>query len=284
MTSICSISGGKSSAYLAANFHADHLVFALVRTENKKDLFPDPVLRKRVEDRTGKPFIATAEDNTIIHTIFDLEQFLGRAVNWVSGDTFEQMLNTRAGTLPGIYRRFCTAYLKVEPIFQWCRNQEFKLPITGQIGFRCEEKRRVSQIKKKTNANGILEHRAIIGKWDTGPNKGKNKWKTLEWEIPVFPLFANGVFHRHIKDYWRGKSVRFAPFNNCIHCFNKEPHLLRLMFTRHPEKMNWANYQEKSRKGTWKEGFTYQAISQMSNRSNLSVSDFGSCDSGYCGV
>tara|TARA_A100001515_G_scaffold137633_1_gene130408 strand:+ start:118 stop:315 length:198 start_codon:yes stop_codon:yes gene_type:complete len=58
------ISGGKTSAYIAANYVADFYVFALVRIEDNKSKFKDKKIRQQVEDRIQAPFIATAEDDT----------------------------------------------------------------------------------------------------------------------------------------------------------------------------------------------------------------------------
>lgn len=41
MKIVNSLSGGKTSSYIAANYPADYDVFALVRTDDKNCLFPD---------------------------------------------------------------------------------------------------------------------------------------------------------------------------------------------------------------------------------------------------
>ena len=41
MKTVNSISGGKTSAYIAANYPADYNVFALVRTDDKSCMYPD---------------------------------------------------------------------------------------------------------------------------------------------------------------------------------------------------------------------------------------------------
>lgn len=46
-----SVSGGKTSAYLAANYPSDRLVFALVRIEDQRCAFPDLVIRRQIKDR-----------------------------------------------------------------------------------------------------------------------------------------------------------------------------------------------------------------------------------------
>jgi hypothetical protein len=82
---------GKTSSYIAAKYPADYDVFALVRTDDKNCLFPDKKLRQEVSDRIGKEFIGTLEDDTIIYTMLDLEQYIGRKITWVSGNTFDEI-------------------------------------------------------------------------------------------------------------------------------------------------------------------------------------------------
>ena len=93
------ISGGKTSAYISANYKTEYNVFALVRIESKESKFKDKKIRQEVEDRIQAPFIATAEDDTIIYTILDLEQYIGKKITWLTGKTFAKVLDT-ADTLP----------------------------------------------------------------------------------------------------------------------------------------------------------------------------------------
>ena len=46
MITVNSLSGGKTSSYIAANYPADHDVFALVRIEHKPSKFPDKKIRQ----------------------------------------------------------------------------------------------------------------------------------------------------------------------------------------------------------------------------------------------
>ena len=92
MKTVNSLSGGKTSAYIAANYPADYNVFALVRTNDKNCLYPDKKLRQEVSDRIGTEFIGTLEDDVIIHTMLDLEQFIGKKINWVTGKAFDEII------------------------------------------------------------------------------------------------------------------------------------------------------------------------------------------------
>ena len=51
MKTVTSISGGKSSAYIAANYPADYLVFSLVRSSNESLRFKDKYVKQMVEDK-----------------------------------------------------------------------------------------------------------------------------------------------------------------------------------------------------------------------------------------
>jgi len=100
MKTVNSLSGGKTSSYIAANYPADYDVFSLVRIEDENCRFKDEKIRKEVEDRIEAPFIATAEDDTIIYTMLDMEQFIGRPITWLTGPTFEESIKKHGGYLP----------------------------------------------------------------------------------------------------------------------------------------------------------------------------------------
>ena len=78
MKTINSLSGGKTSSYVAVHYPADYNLFALVRTSDPRLKFPDAKVRQMVSDRIGKEFIGTLEMDEIIYTMFDLEQYIGQ--------------------------------------------------------------------------------------------------------------------------------------------------------------------------------------------------------------
>lgn len=283
MKTVTSLSGGKTSAFLAANYPSDELVFALVRIEDKKCMFPDSKIRKLVEDRIQKPFIATAEEDEIIFTILDLEQFLGKKINWVSGITFDEVIRTKGGWLPNKLHRYCTQYLKIEPIFYWWA-KEMREPVVMNIGYRANEQKRAIRMLEKCNNEGLLEYEATFGKHDSGRNKGKNKWEQVAWQKPTFPLIEDGVLKTEILNFWKDKSVRFAQHNNCVGCFHRNPMFLKKKSMDHPQKMKWFASQEGGKNGFWKNDVTYEQIMQFNLQLEIDYSDFSSCDSGFCGI
>ena len=281
MKKVTSISGGKTSAYLAVHYPADYLVFALVRTDDKRCKFPDRVLAKKVEDRLGKPFIGTLEDDLIISTIFDLEQFLGQRIHWVSGITYDEVVASRGGWLPNKLHRYCTQFLKIEPIFYWWA-ELIGEPVEMQIGFRANEVKRKNKMLAKANEQGVLEYKATFEKHKTGRHKGLNKWENIAWQKPTFPLINDLIFKDKIEQYWHAKPVRFAPLNNCIGCFNRHPMLLKKMSCQHPQKFEWFIDQEGGKNGYWRSDTTYEKIKNHSLQVELNFEDFSSCDSGFC--
>lgn len=279
MKTVTSISGGKTSAYLSAEYPSDYNVFALVRTDDKNCLFPDKKLRQVVEDRIQKPFIGTLEDDVIITTILELEQYLGKEIHWVSGMTFEKIIESRGNYLPNKVARYCTTYLKTYPIAQWLHKWGLN-PCIMQFGYRANEGRRARNMEAQLNERGFVEVKMPWGKH----TNGNNKWKTIDYQKPVFPLIRDGVFKSQIEQYWNLRPVKFAELNNCVGCHWRNELLLAKMFREHPNKMEWFNNQEKQSKGTFKTGITYDQIKNHPIQHELSFDDFSDCDSGYCGI
>ena len=281
MVKVNTLSGGKTSSYIAANYPANYDVFALVRIEYQPSLFPDKKVRQEVEDRIQAPFIATAEDDTIIYTMLDLEQYIGRKITWVTGKTFDKVLET-AGTLPDPLRRYCTTQMKLEPIFKWWQKVINK-PCEFALGFRANENKRAARTLNKVNKNGYLEMKAIVGKRGT-----LNKWAMIEWQKPTFPLIQDNIYKHTIEKYWLDKPVRFAYMNNCVGCFHKNPLLIKKMWGLHEDKLNWFASKEriKHNKDVWykSKNLSFDDIKKWNLQTELFDDDFNDCDSGYCGI
>lgn len=278
-----SVSGGKTSAYIAANYKADYNVFSLVRTNDPSCMFPDPKLRQMVSDKLGGiEFIGTLEDDMIIYTMFDLEQFIGQEIQWVTGKTFDEIIDRGGGKkyLPNVVQRFCTSEMKIRPLFDWWK-KNFKDPINVRIGYRANELNRKINMQSRLNEDGILTFKIVVGKRGT-----RNKCADIAWEIPSFPLIDDNIFKDHIEEYWKDKPVRFAYMNNCIGCFHRNEALLKLMSQKFPNKFDWFVRQEQSgyKSRTFKNGITYAKIRDYPGMESLNFDDFNECDSGYCGL
>jgi len=281
MKTVNSLSGGKTSAYIAANYPADYNVFALVRTNDKKCIYPDKKLRQEVSDRIGTEFIGTLEDDVIIYTMLDLEQFIGKKINWVTGKAFDEIIIRKDKKyLPNVTQRFCTSEMKLKPLFDWW-HKSINEVVEMRIGFRANEGSRAKTMLSKVNHNGNLEFKTIVGK-----RKTQNKWKDIEWQKPNFPLIKDVIYKDKIELYWQDKDVRFAYMNNCIGCFHRSPVLLKYMSDKHPNKFKWFINAESDGYGqrTFKNGMTYNQIKNSLKQVKLFEEDFNECDSGYCGL
>ena len=282
MITVNSLSGGKTSSYIAANYPADYDVFALVRIEHQASKFPDKKIRKEVEDRIQAPFIATAEDDMIIYTMFDLEQYIGRKITWVTGKTFDNITTRKDKVyLPNKVQRFCTVEMKIEPMFYWWA-ENIGVPIETRIGFRANETRRSKNMLQRLNENGLSVFKATFEK----DKNGRNKWEDVPYQKPTFPLIEDNIYKDTIEKYWKDKPVRFAWMNNCVGCFHKTPMLLRKMWEKHPNKLEWfaSRERESINKAHWRTEQTYDEIKQWNIQTELFDDDFNECDSGYCGI
>jgi hypothetical protein len=282
MITVNSLSGGKTSSYIAANYPADYDVFSLVRIEHEASKFPDAKIRQEVEDRIQAPFIATAEDDMIIYTMLDLEQYIGKEITWVTGKTFDEVTTRNNKVfLPSMIRRFCTVEMKIEPMFYWWA-ENIGEPIETRIGFRANETRRANNMIARLNYDGLATFKATFEKH----KDGRNKWVDVPYQKPKFPLIEDNIYKDQVEQYWKDKPVRFAWMNNCVGCFHKTPMLLRKMFDKHPDKLEWfAQRERKASNNThWKPEMTYDQIKQWNSQFELFDDDFNECDSGYCGL
>lgn len=253
------VSGGKSSAYIADNYPSDILLFALVRTDSEKLKYPDSVLRSRVSRRIGADFVGTLEDDTIIHTMFDLEQHIGQHIHWVTGETFDQLI-ARKKFLPNRFARFCTVEMKIKPMVMFLR--EYGV-VTENIGYRKGEDRRAESMMNRLE-DGLL------------------KFNRKAFAVPAFPLIEDGVTKVQVEEYWKDKPVRFAEVSNCVGCFHKSVGMLRRQFDAFPAKMNWFVEKEEEKGKPWKREVSYSTIKKSGLQ--LTLDDLSGCDSGFCGI
>ena len=281
MKTVNSLSGGKTSSYIAANYPADYNVFSLVRTDDKNCMFPDAKIRQEVSDRIGKEFIGTLEEDAIIYTMLDLEQFIGSKIDWVSGKTFDNVIiKTKKGTkyLPNKMARYCTTELKTMPILYWMY-EKVKEPVFMRFGYRANETKRALKMMSKTDDEGFTKVKATF----TTLKDGRKSWGEYKYCKPQFPLIADNIYKDTIEEFWRDKDVRFAYMNNCVGCWWRSPLLLKKMSDKHPVKMKWFADQETS-KSKWRSDIMYKDIMKWKTQMELFDDDFNECDSGYCGL
>jgi hypothetical protein len=280
MKTVNSLSGGKTSSYIAANYPADYNVFSLVRTDDKNCMFPDAKIRQEVSDRLGTEFIGTLEEDMIIYTMLDLEQHIGSKIDWVSGKTFDEVITRKNGTkyLPNKIARYCTTELKTMPILYWMYDV-IKEPVIMRFGYRANETRRAVKMMDKTDEEGYTKVKATF----TTLKDGRNSWGVYRYCKPEFPLINDNIYKDTIEQFWKDKDVRFAYMNNCVGCWWRSPLLLKKMHNKHPKKMQWFADQETS-KSKWRSDIMYKDIIKWKSQTELFDDDFNECDSGYCGL
>lgn len=288
MITVNSLSGGKSSSYIALHYPADYNVFSLVRTKDKITEYPDPKVRQIVSDLIGKEFIGTPEQNNLIEVMLNLSEKID--VSWISGDYFEDIIAKFPGKdgqcyLPNVMTRYCTTHLKMYPIFDWWKNNINKV-CEMRIGFRKGEEKRANKMIEQLNENGVSEIKTIIGKRKGITNQ--NKWGLVEWRVPKFPLIENNITAGDVVKYWeKNNSLGFKKgyYNNCVGCFHRSPLFLNKMSQEHNNKMEWfAKMEEQNYPNTFKKDMTYKQIMSWKTQTELSFDDFNDCDSGYCGL
>ena len=281
MKTVNSLSGGKTSSYIAANYPADYNVFSLVRTDDKNCMFPDAKIRQEVSDRLGTEFIGTLEEDMIIYTMLDLEQHIGSKIDWVTGKTFDNaIIKTKKGTryLPNKMARYCTTELKTMPILYWMYDV-IKEPVIMRFGYRANETRRAVKMMDKTDEEGYTKVKATFATL----KDGRNSWGLYRYCKPEFPLINDNIYKDTIEQFWIDKDVRFAYMNNCVGCWWRSPLLLKKMHNKHPKKMQWFADQETS-KSKWRSDIMYKDIIKWKSQTELFDDDFNECDSGYCGL
>ena len=280
MKTVNSLSGGKTSSYIAVNYPADYNVFALVRTNDKLCEYPDSKVRQIVSDLIGCEFVGTTEQDNIIRIMLDLSEKID--IDWITGETFENIISQnkmKDGTyyLPNMMTRYCTTELKIKPIFNYWRENINEI-VEMRIGFRKGEEKRANRLINKLN-NGVDEMKTIIGKSGT-----QNKWGMIGWRKPKFPLIEDGIKAIDIDKYWK-QNFEKGYYNNCVGCFHRSPLFLNKMAQEHKNKMEWFDKMEKQNKpNTFIKGITYKEIMNWNMQTELSFDDFSECDSGYCGL
>ena len=282
MKTVNSISGGKTSAYIAKHYPADINIFSLVTLESRKCLWmngKDEATRKLISDRIGKEFIGTAEMDEIIYTILELEQFIGNEIKIVYGDSFEQVIQKKGGYLPNQMTRFCTVEMKLKPIFNYLESLDI-LPVEMNIGYRPNEIGRADRMLERAGVDGI----ELFERMEMQPN-GRNKKKLYPYRIAKFPLIYDNVSKDTIYQYWEDKPVRFAYRNNCVGCVNRNPLFVSHMATKERNKIEWMQEQEELTGNRFFKGTKIESILKFKQQGNLfKDEDFSSCDSGYCGI
>jgi hypothetical protein len=262
-----SLSGGKTSSYMACNYPADYDIFALVRIDDPASSPKDQALVKMVSDKIGMNFIATAEDDKTLKLMFDLEQKIGREITWITGDSFDQIIHNRK-RLPNRLWRFCTQEMKMKPIFEWWQKNIHDV-VEMRIGYRYDEMERADRFTESM--------KVVVGRTKSG---NRNRWGEIKWRVGKFPLIEDKIIHPTINNWSLTSGLAFPKDSNCVGCFWKADQQLRKNWDDNPDKMSWFSDQEV--KGTWKSGVRYEDIRQMYLQSEFAFGTGAGCQAGFC--
>lgn len=266
---INSLSGGKTSSYMALHYPTKYNVFALVTIEDVSCKPKDESIIRFVSDKIGRDFIATAEDDLTLYAMRDLEQLLGNEIIWVAGHSFEQVNRkvTSGKGLPNMMWRFCTTELKMRPIFDWWyKNIGEKVDMN--IGIRYDEMERAAKIRNS--------FKGITGKRGT-----RNKWEEIEWREAKFPLIENKIIHPTVVKWANHSGLKFPSDSNCVGCFHKPIQQLRKNWDDNSNKMQWFANQEDENK-RWKKELNYEQIKNLMLQSEFDFGTGAGCNAGFC--
>ena len=269
MKTINSLSGGKTSSYMAYHYPADYEVFSLVRIEDKNCAPKDKGLIKMVQDKLDAEFVATVEDDKTLKVMLDLEQMLGKEIIWVTGKTFDEIIK-KATILPNKLMRFCTTEMKLRPIWDWWY-KNIGEKITMGIGYRYDEMERADRF--------TTSFKGIVGKQGGGI---RNKWQEIEWREGYFPLIENRITTFDVKYWARNTDLIFPDDSNCVGCFHKDMQQLRKNFDENLEKMEWFAKKERDIRGTWKNEMTYDQIKTIGLQMDFNFGTGSGCQAGFC--
>jgi len=279
MKTVNSLSGGKTSSYIAMHYPADYELFALVCIDDHNaagHLKKDKKVIQEVNDRLQKycshenEFVATAEDPKTIYAVLELEQLIGREIIWLRGKGFEQVMD-EAKAVPNIFKRFCTTEMKMRPIFEFLFKYT-KLPVEMRIGYRYDE------IERKDRFTDTFKYVAACKNYGLR----RNEWAEIMWRVGSFPLINDKKFHGDIVKFWKDYNIDFPLDSNCQNCFWKDPQQLRKNYDTNPAIMKWAGVQEEIR------GYTFKSDISMFNAFKLGLQQefmFGTgsgCQAGFC--
>lgn len=266
MKTITSVSGGKTSSYLATHYPTDENIFALIRIEDKRCTPKDKVLVQTVSDKIGMEFIATAESDITLTTVLDLEQKIGKEIIWVTGETFEQVCQKKKA-LPNLMMRFCTTEMKMKPIFEYC-HENFGM-VAMNLGMRYDEAHRASENNS---------FKTIVGQ---SPN-GRNKWAEIEWRTSHYPLIDDKITHYHVKQWADESGLIFPPDSNCVGCFWKPVPQLRKNWDEEPLKMQWFADLEKKMNRRFKKEISFENIRKLGVQTDFFFGTGSGCQAGFC--
>jgi hypothetical protein len=277
MKTVNSLSGGKTSSYLAKHYPADYEIFSLVCNDDFKCAHPDKKVMQLVNDKLQKyssrfgECIGTPENYLTLNVILDLEQKIGKEIIWVRDESFDWWIDYKKG-LPNDNKRWCTTVMKMKPIFEWCYLYT-DLPVEMRLGYRIDE------IERKERITTSFELPISCNNYG---QKRQNWNKNIEWRVGYFPLIDDKIHHYEIYKWAQKSGLIFPKDSNCQMCFHKQPQQLRKNFDDAPNVMNWAKNKELKSKRRFKNDFKMNQIQKIGLQTDFIFGTGSGCSSGMC--
>ncbi len=296
MKTVNSLSGGKTSSYIAVHYPANYDVFALCCIDDHNaGAHIDRRMKQRVNDKLQKHcahmpvFVATSEDPVVLKTMFDLEQKIGREITWVRGIGWEEMLRIKKA-IPNMFKRFCTTILKMQPIFEFLYIRG-ELPVKMRIGFRYDEDHRVKtentffkfqKSAKKYKGRLVNNFNKSSVTFETYFFDWLYQWETIYWREIECPLVDDKIIHYQIMQYWAKQNIVFANDSNCQNCFWKDEQQLRKNFDTNLPIMMWAAIQEHLWSNTFRKEYSLLEIQHLALQLDFTFGTGTGCQAGFC--
>jgi hypothetical protein len=237
-----SISGGKTSAYMAVRYPARHNVFAVVLTRDPNCRIQDKGLLRAIQDKCPE-FEGSRELDQTLRNVLELEQLIGREIEWVWGIPFDDLIQDRS-YLPNQRKRFCTEEMKLYPIYQWYLQ---KIGIQDacemRVGFRADEYKRVYKILGGKYSSSWGWDWSGLGQCEKLPKSQRR----IQWRFVQCPLWMDGIRHPDIVKFWADLGWTFPTVSNCDFCFFHRPGEMIQQYLEHPTRSEWWLERERER-------------------------------------
>lgn len=278
MITVNSLSGGKTSSYMAIHNPADVEVFACVCIDYPKAAPKDPAILKYCLEKLNGNFIASAEHVKTLKVMMQLEQLIGKEIVWVRGKSFDQVID-EAGCLPTWNHRFCTVELKILPILEYTYFRYGAVKM--QIGFRADEMDRIMRVEKRDNEKDYYYYYYPTSQNIFGIRR--RKFESIHWREISFPLRRK--FHFEIVKFWNTvhPELEFPLDSNCRGCHHKDKRLIQQNYRETPEVLEWFSLQEKKGKyNLWHDDrISYEKAFKMAFTEPIDF-DYPGCNTGFC--
>lgn len=277
-----SLSGGPTSSYIAMNYPADYDIFSLVCVDDPKCAHPDKFFMDYANQKIEKycpdfgEVIGTAEDPIIFRTMYELEQLIGREIIWLRHYSFDYWINKKGG-LPGKAKgslgRWCTDVLKILPQFEFWFKYLNPERIGVNIGYRYDEKERI---------NNFTTHYKIPISCNLYGKNRQNWADFIGWRFGIYPLVEDGIFHKHIIEFFRYLKITFAEDTNCQYCIFKQLQQVAKNCIKNPNQMNWAQAKEDQTGYKWHNEFSIEKAKRTPLQTDFNFGTGAGCTAGEC--